>query len=254
MTTLAYSVPTAGSTLNSVADPEVATALNTILTWANGNIDAINLSAVLAQSAGVNQAGQAVKGATNISTSQSTSSTTYTTLGTPDQVTGLVVPAGGVVVVLYQAQWKESALGAGRAALFVGTNQLKVQDGAAGAGALVTSAAAINAGPGNYFTPLVSDRIGVASCGLGNPGTAFPSDTTTGQAMGVYASGSGANLTAEINGSVVNLGGTPGMVGGPCYIFNLPAGTYTVSVQFKASSGSVTAQNRQLTAWVISPS
>lgn len=44
MGTLSYTIPTPGSTLNSVADPEVATALQTLLTWANGNIDASNIS------------------------------------------------------------------------------------------------------------------------------------------------------------------------------------------------------------------
>lgn len=48
MTTLSYTVPVAGSTLNAIADPQVSTALNTILTWANGNVDTTNLSATAA--------------------------------------------------------------------------------------------------------------------------------------------------------------------------------------------------------------
>lgn len=47
MTTLSYTVPVAGSTLNSVADPEVATALTTILTWSGGNIDGTNVAATI---------------------------------------------------------------------------------------------------------------------------------------------------------------------------------------------------------------
>ena len=39
MTTLAYTVPVPGSDLNSIADPEIATALTSIKAWANGNID-----------------------------------------------------------------------------------------------------------------------------------------------------------------------------------------------------------------------
>lgn len=46
MTTLTYTVPTAGSTLNSVADPEIATALNAILSWST-NIDGTNVVASL---------------------------------------------------------------------------------------------------------------------------------------------------------------------------------------------------------------
>lgn len=41
---LSYTVPSPGSTLNSVADPEVASALNAILSWANGNIQGNDLS------------------------------------------------------------------------------------------------------------------------------------------------------------------------------------------------------------------
>lgn len=47
MSTLTYTVPVAGSTLNSVADPEVATALSSILTWAAGDIDGTNVAATL---------------------------------------------------------------------------------------------------------------------------------------------------------------------------------------------------------------
>ncbi len=70
---------------------------------------------------------------------------------------------------------------------------------------------------------------------------------TTGQTIGT-----GEPLVlgvAEVNGTVFG-----GMAehGGPCDIDNLPAGTYTVSVQFKASSGSVTASNRRLRVQVIS--
>lgn len=44
MTSLSYpsGLPTPGSTLNSVADPEVVNAFNNILTWANGSIDNTN--------------------------------------------------------------------------------------------------------------------------------------------------------------------------------------------------------------------
>jgi hypothetical protein len=47
MTTISYAVPVAGSTLNSIADPQVATALTTLLTWANGNVDGANVVASL---------------------------------------------------------------------------------------------------------------------------------------------------------------------------------------------------------------
>lgn len=44
MTLLSYTVPVAGTDLNSVAAPEISTALNAIKTWAGGEIDTSNLS------------------------------------------------------------------------------------------------------------------------------------------------------------------------------------------------------------------
>jgi hypothetical protein len=49
MTTLAYSsgMPTPASTSNFIAAPEIVTAFNNILAWANGNIDGVNVAAAL---------------------------------------------------------------------------------------------------------------------------------------------------------------------------------------------------------------
>jgi hypothetical protein len=47
MGSISYTIPTAGSTLNSIADPEIASALQTLLTWANGNVDGANVAATL---------------------------------------------------------------------------------------------------------------------------------------------------------------------------------------------------------------
>lgn len=47
MGTLSLTLPTAGSTLNSVADPEIVTAFTTVQTLVNGNIDGANVAATL---------------------------------------------------------------------------------------------------------------------------------------------------------------------------------------------------------------
>jgi hypothetical protein len=49
VTTLAYAggMPTPGTTLNSIADPEIVSAFASILAWANGNIDGVNVAATL---------------------------------------------------------------------------------------------------------------------------------------------------------------------------------------------------------------
>jgi hypothetical protein len=44
VTLLTYTIPTAGVTPNSTAAPEVDTALQSILTWANQNVDSANIS------------------------------------------------------------------------------------------------------------------------------------------------------------------------------------------------------------------
>ena len=246
MTTLSYTVPVAGTDLNSVADPEISTALNSVLTWANGNVDNTNVSNTFAQSVGSNTGTQTVKGATNISASQSTSSTTYVTLATPDQVTGIVLPTNGLIVVWYQATWQESVAGAARAAIFVGSNQLKVPTAAAN----ITQAAATNTATAAQNYPLFSFAEGLA-CYPFASGFVYGGDVTTGQVVGgtIPRGAPENNPVVELGSSIQSLpsSGTGGFAGGPCYIF-AAAGTYTVSVQFKASSGSVTASSRKL--WV----
>lgn len=217
MATLSYTVPVPGTDLNSVADPEIATALSTILTFANGNIDATNLLASAAQSAGMNQAGQTVKGAVNIATSQSTSSTSFVTLATPDQITGIVLPANGLIYVWYQAIWQAS-VGAGSAAIFLNANQ--VQFPATSSATAPSVQAATTAGANAINALLVTSPGGLVSAANTSN---YTGDVTTGQILGFATSS------------------------GPCVI-EAAAGSYTVAVMFKASSGSVTASSRKL--WV----
>ena len=173
------------------------------------------------------------RGATNISTSQSTSSTTFTTLATPDQVTGIVMPTNGLIRVWFWATWQESVTGAGNADIFIGSNQLK--SAMPGNTSPQLNPATINNSIVNTNYVLRSHPGGLASAqGLAgsNVGSGpYGGDVTTGQAIG----GPFSAILSEF------------WAGGPCDIF-AAAGTYTVSVQFKASSGSVTASNRKL--WV----
>jgi hypothetical protein len=174
-----------------------------------------------------------------IAATESRTNTTYGKLATPDQVT-VVLPTDGLIKLLFQATWQESVAGAARAAIFIGANQLKVAvgSGAIGVGAeaaLVASAATVN-----RDWPLASCPGGLMS-GTGG-GAAHPGDVTTGQVVGILEN----SPDAEVGGSTgLSMGN--GFYGGACYVF-AAAGTYVVSVQFKASSGSVTAKNRKL--WV----
>jgi hypothetical protein len=203
---------------DTTEDVKIQNNFTTLQTVINGNLDSANLSAATSQSAGVNASGQTVKGAVNIATSQSTGSTTYTTLATPDQITGLVLPTNGLLVMWYRAIFASSVNSAGSATVFVNSNQLVVDEGGSGP-PVVQSAVTANA---NVNNGLYSTAEGLAST---NSPFNYGSDATTGQIVG---------------------GGSSGQ-GGPIYIF-AAAGTYTVSVQFKASSGTVTALSRKL--WV----
>lgn len=239
MGTISLSTPIVGQP-NSTEDPKIASALSTIQAWANGNIDSANVSAVFALAAGVN-ASQTVKGSVNITTSQSTGSTTPTLLATPDQVTNVVMPAQGLIAVWYQATWLESVGGNARAGIYLNGNQQTIQ-GANGAssGPLGVAAATNNfGGAANVALPLFSTAFGLASVG----GGARAGDVTTGQAVGYVDSGTG--VYCEIGPGVIKFdqGG-----GGACYIF-AAAGSYTVDVRFHcAAAGTLTASNRRL--WV----
>lgn len=212
MTTLSYTVPVAGSTLNSIADPEVSTALTSIETWANGNIDSTNLAAATSQSASVNASGQVVKGVSNIATNQGqTNSTPFALLGTPDQVQNVVLASNGLIAVWFQA----TVNGAGSMALFLGTNQIEL----AGATAPAVQTLAVNTS--GVATPVFTTPTGLAQV---TPSSGYSGNVTTGQLIGGTAVG-----------------------GGPCYIF-AAAGTYTVSVQFKSPGTTINALNRTL--WV----
>lgn len=175
------------------------------------------------------------RGAANISASQSTSSASYTTLTTQDQVTNIVLPTNGLIAVSYQALWQESVNQQARAAIFLGANQLvAVQRFTAGGGGPFVSETGISP------TSSAGINQSLASCGIGlmssGFNTAYGPDVTTGQAVGMQEGNTIVHSATE------TLYG-----GGPCYIF-AAAGTYTVSVQFRAISGSVTASNRKL--WV----
>jgi hypothetical protein len=137
--TLNVQVPQIGLS-NSTEDVKITNTLTALATWANGGIATSDISAAFAQAATVNQAGQTVKGAVNTSTSQSTSSTSYTTLSTPDQVTGITLAANGLIRVWFVAQWQGSVAGAASAVLVLGANQV-LADGGGGVPSATTGSA-----------------------------------------------------------------------------------------------------------------
>lgn len=183
--------------------------------------------------AGITANGTSRRGKSIIALEEVRTNVAYGTLTTPDQVS-VVLPTDGLIAVAYQASYKESVLGAATAALFVGANQTKVPQ--VSQAAPVTVAAHINSA--NTYVPLQTFYGGLVSA---PSGTAYTGDVTTGQALGAVGA-----LAAQLGGTNTALTN----VGGPCLLM-AAAGTYTVSVQFKASSGNVSAKDRKLWVWTL---
>ena len=160
------------------------------------------------------------RGYVNIEGIQSTGSASFTKLATADEITGLVVPTGGLLKVYYQALWATSGPTA-TAAIFLNSAQLSIpRTNNPPAPAQTTTSA-------GFYVPLNTDtRIGLKSTAASSVDATF---VTTGQLIG----------------SLTNTGAIDG--GGPAVI-EVDAGTYTVSVQFSITSGTVLVQKRSL--WV----
>jgi hypothetical protein len=155
-----------------------------------------------------------------VDTEQSTTSTTHTTLTTPDRVQNVVLPTDGLLFFAYQALVKR-ATQVGEAAVYIGSNQLAL--------------AGVNASPGGQATAITAatwQPISSYPGGLtyhGSSGSVDAgADVTTGQAVGGF--------NAE-------------KLGGVCAVF-AAAGTYDVSVRFSVvSGGTIYAKNRKLWVW-----
>jgi hypothetical protein len=183
-----------------------------------------------------------------IETEQSRSEATYGTLGTPDEIPGIVVPAGGLLLVEYRAVWKQSVQEKARAAIFLGENQLKVRTGNSSTAEAL--AAAFNAVT-NFAYLSTSSALGLQSTASGMSGTL--NVTTTGLLAGGFAP-KAQSLLCELGGTLETLKAAeeaPRGFGGLAVIEGLAAGTYNLSIRFKALEGSVTAKKRLLSAYVL---
>lgn len=229
----------------TAGQPENVNQLNSnlaaIATVLNGSVDATNLAAgavdvaelasTLAAFLGVTQSGAVRRGKSIIATEESRSNTAYGLLATPDRVQNVVLPTDGLICVAFQGMWKSSASGLASAAIFIGSNQVKVASNDGGSAAPIVAEESGGTTPSNTYRPLYSTQSkGLTSTGA--TGAAYTGDVTTGQLIGEY---NNIDSTAPT---------------GVAYIF-AAAGTYDVSIQFKASSGSVTAKERKLWVWTM---
>lgn len=163
------------------------------------------------------------RGFTSVAGAEARTNTAYGLLATPDRLQNVVLPTNGLLVVAFQALVKESVGGAGRAAIFLGSNQLK-RAAADGAPAVQESGSMFGGGVADSYVTLSTSEFGLTN--LASVAAGEESQVTTGQVLGVNSAG------------------------GPTYIF-AAAGIYDVSIQFKASSGSITAKDRKLWVWTM---
>lgn len=255
------SLPTIGQPV-ATEDVDTLSALTAILNELNGNLDQANLknagitnladklSTAEAERLGLSATGTVRRGTTFVASEEARTGTVtaYDWMPTPDRVSSVVVPTNGLLWVIYRAAWKASAAAAGRAALFVGSQQ--VVTGGRGGQTGPEAEAAISYGLSNY-RPLLTCPAGVAS--LIDETAYTPSATSVPTSVGVALdpSGDSSGLSLEVGGEDLGSATGSGVFGG-IWIGRIDPGTYDVGVKYKASSGSVTAKNRELLVWVTS--
>jgi len=198
MTEATFELPEKGEARSS-ADGKVKTGLSKLKEVVNGKLGQTNFEA---------NAALAGKWYTPsiIATEQTRESASFGTLSTPDEITGVVLPTNGLILIRFLAVFKSSVGEAGEVGLFLGSNQIVAANGV-NAGAHTTS-------------------------------TVFRLTYTTGTTEAMLVSGTTT--------SVVSTG-----LSVQTLCISAAAGTYAVSAKFKASSGSVTAKERQLHVGVL---
>lgn len=196
------------------------------LRWGQATAEGLDGASVL-DKAGISSAATVRRGKSIIAAAESRTNTAYGTLTTPDQVTGVVLPTDGLIAVAYQALWDESVVGAARAAIFIGANQLKATS------------------DNRSQAQEVGKGLGGAAAGL-IPLATYPGGLVS--ASNAYGGADPIPATGHVIGAGIGSGYPQPW--GICHLF-AAAGTYTVSVQFKATSGSVTAKGRKLWVWTV---
>jgi hypothetical protein len=164
----------------------------------------------------------------------------------PDQISGIVIPdAQTILMIAYDALWAKTAASTCRAAIFIekeggAATQLQI----ANASKPAETTSALLEGEANMFVPLLSGPPGLVSAETASANEAnLP---TTGIA---FANGKGS-MYHELGASKRTITeGPASLAGGECLVRNLTAGNYTVTVQFKCSTGKVQVKNRTLRVW-----
>lgn len=171
---------------------------------------------------GVSDSSVIRRGKSVIPTNETRINVAYGLLTTPDQVTGIVLPTDGRLCMHYRALWKINGGGTSEATIFIGANQLKTL--------------AVNAAP-----VVVTQSLGVAADQY--------SSLYTHNLFGLATDESNSVDTSLVTTGFI-ISGAAGQGDHDLSIEGLPAGTYTVNVQFKTNgTGTVSVKERKLMVW-----
>lgn len=158
-----------------------------------------------------------------IATEESRTNATFGTLTTADEIKEVKLAENGLILVIYEALWKESSAGLGRAGIFLNETIVEKQT---------------NSTPSEQFGVTDAANVGKFRY-LGTAGGAgLKGDLASGAIDESPAPVTTGNLVGQ--GSVLG-SGLPSLI-------EAAAGTYKISIRVKSSSGSVTMKNRKL--WV----
>lgn len=233
---------TAGTVINP---EEVDSELNQLFARIN-DLPAEALQSAVADALGLSQPGAVRRGSVEIPGIEARTNVAYGYLGTPDRVDDIVVPTRGLLVIAYSALWKCSVADAGRAAVFLEGVQLKARE--SGAPTLGAQAAV---GNGSFYEALATAPFGLVG---GQAGGTYTQDVESDAASGVAAAPAptgGSTFRHELAASVRTVAVATSLGGSGLLVVRVAPGTYDIGVQFKATSGSVTAKERKLNVWTI---
>jgi hypothetical protein len=200
-------------------------------------LDGDNLATAFGQRLGASSTSVVRSGQSIVAAAESTTSATYVLLTTHDEVANISVAAGALLRVRFFALAKLTGAAAGHVGLFLNSTQVVIPDGTGGGG-----------------TVPVEVGLTTGSTNYGPVSTGFNTDTA--YAVGgrglVWISNTAADATVNAAAGTVLAASNPASTGnrgsaGTELEIKVAAGTYTVSLRFKAAAGAtVSAKERYL--------
>lgn len=174
---------------------------------------------------GVSETSRIRRGASVITGTDTITSSSYAVMTTPDQVSSIFLPTDGLLVIAASMIWGAASSATPFAALFIGSNQLKIP--ITGAAPAVQEVSSIN---GTNFQALSTSPTGLITTNFG------------------------ASIDKGIN-TILAIAAKDAPQGTPKWggftIVEAASGTYDISVRFKAATGTVSAKQRSLYVYSI---